>query len=54
MRSNVLNSTGKPAVSSMSGNPTFDMEKKQKRGEFKLRHALRAGGVKMQLNMAAS
>ena len=26
---------GKPAVSPMSGAPTFDIEKKQKRGEFK-------------------
>ena len=36
MRSNALNSRGKPAVSPMSGAPTFDIEKKpQKRGEFK-------------------
>ena len=26
---------GKPAVSPMSGAPTFDIEKNQKRGEFK-------------------
>ena len=35
MRSNALNSRGKPAVSPMSGSPTFDTEKKQTRGEFK-------------------
>ena len=35
MCSSALNSTGKPAVSPMSGGPTFDIEKKQKRGEFK-------------------
>ena len=35
MCSSALNSRGKPAVSPMSGGPTFDIEKKQKRGEFK-------------------
>ena len=32
---NALNSRGKPAVSPMSGSPTFDTGKKQKRDEFK-------------------
>ena len=35
MCSSALNSRGKPAVSPMSGAPTFDIEKRQKRGEFK-------------------
>ena len=35
MCSNALNSRGKPAVSPMSGSPTFDTGKKQKRDEFK-------------------
>ena len=35
MCSSALNSRGKPAVSPMSGGPTFDMEKNQKRGKFK-------------------
>ena len=34
MYSNVLNSREKPAVSPMSGSPTFDTGKKQKQGEF--------------------
>ena len=34
MCSSALNSRGKPVVSPMSGAPTFDIEKKQKRGEF--------------------
>ena len=46
MCSSVLNSRGKPAVSPMSGGPTFDIEKKNRNGaNLKLRHALRAGGV---------
>ena len=41
-----LNSRGKPAVSPMSGDSTFDIEKKNRNGaNLKLRHALRAGGV---------
>ena len=35
MCSNALNSRGKPAVSPMSGVPTIDIKKSQKRGEFK-------------------
>ena len=36
MCSNALKSTGKPAVSPMSGSPAFDIDKKkQKRGKFK-------------------
>ena len=36
MCSNALNSKGKPAVSLMTGVPTFDIEiKNQKRGKFK-------------------
>ena len=36
MCSKALDSRGKPAVSPMSGSPTFDVDKKkQKRGEFK-------------------
>ena len=47
MCSNVLNSRGKPAVSPMSGSPTFDIDKKNRnRANLKLRHALRAGGIK--------
>ena len=46
--SNALNSREKPAVSPMSGSPTFDTGKKQKQGELKLRHALRAGEVTKQ------
>ena len=47
MCSSALNSRGKPAVSPMSGGPTFDIEKKKNRNgaNLKLRHALRAGGV---------
>ena len=46
MCSSALNSRGKPAVSPMSGGPTFDIEKKVRNGaNLKLRHALRAGGV---------
>ena len=47
MCSSALNSGGKPAVSPMSGGSTFDIEKKNRNGaNLKLRHALRAGGVK--------
>ena len=47
MCSSALDSRGKPAVSPMSGSPTFDIEKKNRNGaNLKLRHALRAGGVK--------
>ena len=47
MRSNALNSRGKPAVSLMSGAPTFDIKTKNRNGaNLKLRYALRAGGVK--------
>ena len=35
MCSNALKSRGKPAVLPMSDAPTFDIEKKQKRGKFK-------------------
>ena len=35
MCSSALNSRGKPAVSPMRDSPTFYIEKKQKRGEFK-------------------
>ena len=46
MCSNALKSKGKPAVSPMSGAPTFDIIKKTKNGaNLKLRHALRAGRV---------
>ena len=35
------------AVSSMSGSPTFDIDKKNRNGaNLRLGHALRAGGVK--------
>ena len=48
MCSSALNSRGKPAVSPMSGGPTFDNEKKNRKGaNLKLRHALRTDGVKM-------
>ena len=55
--SNALNSREKPAVSPMSGSPTFDVDKlrqteagriykKNRNGtNLQLRHALRAGGV---------
>ena len=47
MCSNALNSRGKPVVSPMRGSPTFDIDKKNRNGaNLKLRHALRAGGVK--------
>ena len=50
MCSSALNSRGKPAVSPMSGGPTFDIEKKTRnRANSKLRHALRAGGVIMNV-----
>ena len=46
MCSNGLDSKGKPAVSPMSGSPTFDIGKKNRNSaNLKLRHALRAGGV---------
>ena len=46
-----LNSKEKPAVSPMSGGSTFDIEKKTRNGaNLKLRHALRAGGVKKTRN----
>ena len=46
MCGNALNSRGKPAVSPMSGSPTFDIDKKNRNGaNLKQRHALRAGGV---------
>ena len=46
MCSSALNSRGKPPVSTMSGGPAFDIEKKPRNGaNLKLRHALRAGGV---------
>ena len=32
----------------MSGSPTFDTEKKQKRGKFKAPPRLRAGGINSQ------
>ena len=49
MCSNALNSWGKPAVSPMSGSPTFDTGRKSSRNgaNLKLRHAIRAGGVKI-------
>ena len=46
--SNVLNSREKPGVSSMSGSPTFNIDKYKKNrngANLQLRHALRAGGV---------
>ena len=52
MCSNALNSLGKPAVSPMSGSPTFHIDKKNKNGvNLKLCHALRAGGVMSILTM---
>ena len=51
--SSALNSRGKPAVSPMSGGPTFDIEKKTRNGaNLKLRHALRAGGVIINIIVA--
>ena len=51
MCTNALNSRGKPAVSPMSGAPTFDIEKKSRNGgNLKLRHALQAGGVEKHGN----
>ena len=48
MCSGALNRRGKPAISPMSSAPTFDIEKKNGNGaNLKLRHAVRAGGVKM-------
>ena len=44
MCSSALKSRGKPAVSLISGGPTFDIEKNPRNGaNLKLRHALRAG-----------
>ena len=48
MCSSALNIRGEPAVSPMSGAPTFDIEKDRNGANLKLRHALRAGGVKSQ------
>ena len=46
MCSNALDSREKPAVSPMSGRPTFDIDKKNRNSaNLKLRNALRAGGV---------
>ena len=46
--SNALNSRGKPAVSPMSGSPTFNTEKYRNGAKLKLRHAVWAGGVKIR------
>ena len=46
--SKALSSRKKPAVSPMSGSPTFDNDKLKKNrngANSQLRHALRAGGV---------
>ena len=45
--SNAPNGREKPAVSPMSGSPTFDIHKKKPRNgaNLQLRHALQAGGV---------
>ena len=53
MCSSALNSRGKPAVSPMSGGPTFDIEKKNK-GEFKTppRPTGRRSNHVMLLNLA--
>ena len=41
MCGSALNSRGKPAVSPMSGSPTFDIEKKTRNGaNLKLRHVI--------------
>ena len=47
MCSSALNSRGKPAVSPMSGGPTFDIEKKTETG--RIQNSATAGGVIMNV-----